>query len=152
MEWKLLCCAVAGLWTTIAQPTAHPPNPAERQREAHIAQRLAAAAAAPIEQASDTEVLVASMNQLLSGVRQHQYEEHRNPEVSLLCAGWIHLRGAEWTISRAAAAELCTRHLRLWLLQPVPPSLRTLYSLPGACRQTSCIQSRRKQRRPRRLS
>ena len=63
----------------------HPPVNTERQRSAALAQQLAAAAAAPPEQKSDTEALVASMNRLLAGVRQHQFEEFRNPEVGAGC-------------------------------------------------------------------
>lgn len=53
---------------------------ADRQRGAEL-QRLAAAGALPAENRQDNEQLASSMTQLMSGMKQYQYEVYRNPEV-----------------------------------------------------------------------
>lgn len=64
--------------------------PAEREREAALRAQLAAAAAEPAEAAAQREAaeqqqLVRSMQAVMAGVKQYQFEVYQNPEV-----------GAEW--------------------------------------------------------
>lgn len=73
-------------------PRSPPPFRTERQRDAALAQQLAASAAAPLEQKADTEALVGSMNQLMAGMRQYQYELYRSPEVGAGVGGRVDAR------------------------------------------------------------
>lgn len=55
---------------------------AERQRAAALQARAAAdPASLPAERAADNEPLVRSMNKVMAGMHQYQFEVYRNPEV-----------------------------------------------------------------------
>lgn len=100
-----------------------PPSPAERQREAEVAARLAASAGAAPQQAADNAGLVRSMNQVMAGMKQYQYEVYRNPEV-----------GADQLAGAGRAWCLEARGTRLsWLLAvraQVPPPCLALHPCP----------------------
>ena len=68
---------------------------AERQRAAALQARAAAdPASLPAERAADNEPLVRSMNKVMAGMHQYQFEVYRNPEVGAAAAGARQLRKA----------------------------------------------------------
>ena len=70
--------------------------------------QLAAAAAEPAEAAAQREAaerqhLVQSMQAVMAGVKQYQFEVYQNPEVGAGCGqGWF--RPARWVASRLRGA------------------------------------------------
>ncbi|KAL4437326.1 hypothetical protein ABPG75_004465 [Micractinium tetrahymenae] len=63
------------------------PSSIKRQRAAELQARAAAdPASMPAERAADNEPLVRSMNKVMAGMHEYQFEVYRNPEVDKLYA------------------------------------------------------------------